>query len=112
MSIAAAILSAQKTKQAALEQAMPAFGNPTSFTLAGTPYAAAIVRSGVRKTFDEHGHSQQIETLRIDVRKAVLATRPADSAVVTCGGVEWFLDADQPQVDGGHTWIMRYKRFV
>lgn len=104
----AAALQAFRAQGQATREAL----RPGTFTLASTSYAAAIVRSGVRKTFDEHGHSQQIETLRIDVRKDVLATRPADSAVVTCGGVEWFLDADAAQVDGGHTWIMRYKRFV
>lgn len=83
-----------------------------TFTLAGTSYNAAIVRSGVRKAFDDHGHGQQVETLRIDVRKDVLATRPADSAIITCGGVEWFLDPDAAQVDAGLTWIMRYKRVV
>lgn len=110
MSIATAITRAKALQQAKLEEALPAFGQPSTFTIAGTSYAAAIVRTGVSSFPDDSGHMQKVEYLRIDVRKEVLATQPDAATVITCGGVDWFLNPNEPQVDAGGTWIIRAKR--
>lgn len=110
MSLATAITRAKALQQDKLEIAMPAFGHPAMFRIGATEYAASLYRSGVRSYPDDNGHMQKVEYLRIDVRKTVLATQPDAATVITCGGVDWFLNPNEPQIDAGAMWIIRAKR--
>lgn len=81
-------------------------------TLHSVTVAAAVQMSGSVPTPTDGG-VLNVQTIRVDVRKSLLAARPQGGVVVTCGGFVFdhasSVSGDNP---GDLTWTIRAQRIV
>jgi hypothetical protein len=83
----------------------------SAVTISGTAYACAATPGSVVPALTSGGWLN-VQPLRVDIRKALLATPPVVQSEATWNGKVYQLQSYDGDAPGAQAWILRYRRVV